>query len=386
MPSLNSREKLLLLLTTSALCIGGTMIGATTYLRRLNVAKATLKAAQFEVDKNKGLVNDRKAWETRSAVVAKRVPVMTNKNAELTKFSDEIQKSVETIGLKVEKQSFIAEAKGTEFTREVAVQFDVSGELKKILEWIKPFQEPGKFVAVKSLTIEPIKANDKDPQASKKEAQANCRVVLARWFPQVIQPDKKVQVSEEEMANVMPLFTLNQEFGAVLESPPFTRPLNLQSSMAITGFMSYGNKNYLSVVDTGTKETYTVTETPNDQGWFLSSLNVSKDGSIEAVIKINGEDRNLRYDPGKVALPTGATVAANGDGNRRDGENGGRRRRSMGPTDPETMKKFQSLNPDQQGKMFKFFRENRDKMWSSSEEDRAKMVKGQLEKVISGKD
>lgn len=384
MRTLTSREKILLLVSVSTVFIGGGMMGASTYMRRLNVAKTSLLAAQGEVTKNKTLVNDRKSWEARSALVATTAPVLTSRNAELTKFSDEIQKSVETIGLKVDKQNFEEEKKGTGGYTEVGVKFEVSGEQKKILEWIKPFQEPGKFVAVKSLTIEP------NPKSKEKEPQAICRVTLARWFPQVIRSEEKAKVSENEISDAKPLFTLEKEFGAVLESPPFTRPLNLQTSMAITGFMSYGDKNYLSVVDTGTKETYTVTESPNAQGWFLSKLNVSKDGAIEAVIKINGEDRTMRYEPSKVALPTGQEVAANGEGGerRRGGDRGGEgegRRRRMGPTDPETMKKFQTLNPQQQEKMFKFFRENRDKMWSSSEEERNKLVKGQLDTVLSEK-
>ena len=88
------------------------------------------------------------------------------------------------------------------------------------------------------------------------------------------------------------------EFNSLLENSPFTRSLNLPNSIHLTGVAKVDGRLVATLVDVTTKESYTVSDTPNPQGWTLVEIDHEYDiDKITAKVSVNGgEIVSVRYD------------------------------------------------------------------------------------------
>jgi peptidoglycan/LPS O-acetylase OafA/YrhL len=88
-------------------------------------------------------------------------------------------------------------------------------------------------------------------------------------------------------------------FRELKEKSPFTRALNLEEKLRLTGVANVDGKPVATVLDRETKKTYVITEVPNPQGWKLvdvASSNGAALSGVSASISIGGEVVTVRYD------------------------------------------------------------------------------------------
>ena len=88
-------------------------------------------------------------------------------------------------------------------------------------------------------------------------------------------------------------------FRELKEKSPFTRALNLEEKLRLTGVARVDGKPVATVLDRETKKTYVISEVPNPQGWKLVDVASSSGSALSAVsatISIGGEVITVHYD------------------------------------------------------------------------------------------
>ena len=102
----------------------------------------------------------------------------------------------------------------------------------------------------------------------------------------------------EEVASYAPERAGEEDYRELMENSPFTRSLNLSSSLVLTGIAHIDEAPMATVIDLETKHSYFVSGEPNAQGWKLVELSPGED--LEATsVKISvgsGEMVRVRYD------------------------------------------------------------------------------------------
>ena len=88
-------------------------------------------------------------------------------------------------------------------------------------------------------------------------------------------------------------------FQELKANSPFTRALNLEEKLRLTGIAHVDGKPVATVLDRETRKTHVITEIPNPQGWKLVGVASSGSSGLSAVsasISIGGEVITVHYD------------------------------------------------------------------------------------------
>lgn len=91
-----------------------------------------------------------------------------------------------------------------------------------------------------------------------------------------------------------------EDFKALSELSPFSRPLDLSETLSLTGFARIGEKSVITLRDSESKKSHLVSGDINDEGWKLVEMSSDGDyGSENTFANIaiaGGEIVNLRFD------------------------------------------------------------------------------------------
>lgn len=92
----------------------------------------------------------------------------------------------------------------------------------------------------------------------------------------------------------------------LLAHSPFTRIVNLEDTLQLTGIAYVEGKPVATFLNTATKERITVSEEPNSQGWKITEATPGTDPQdTEVHVMIGGEEITMHY--GDAQLTPGAT-------------------------------------------------------------------------------
>ena len=169
---------------------------------------------------------------------------------------------------------------------------------------------------------------------------------------------------------------------ALLESPPFTRSLNLSDSLVLTGIAYIEGKPVATIFDKNTKASYVVSEEPNQQGWKLAETNANTElKRTQAKIMIGGETVTIRYAAIQPAQQQQGDPNKDGRNGRWGGGDGGSSRHEYKRPSEEDITRYKSLSDQARDKFHNTLREGREKMMMMAPEERAAYVKTVFEKI-----
>lgn len=102
----------------------------------------------------------------------------------------------------------------------------------------------------------------------------------------------------EEVDSTLPEEVGDQHFHDLLENSPFTRTLNLSDSLILTGVAHFDGKPVATVLDTETRQSFVISDTPNSDGWKMVSFTAGDDLDLmmAEIIIGGGEVVRVRYD------------------------------------------------------------------------------------------
>jgi hypothetical protein len=170
---------------------------------------------------------------------------------------------------------------------------------------------------------------------------------------------------------------------SLLQSSPFTRALNLSDQLALTGIAYVQGKPVATLVDKTTKKSYLVSETPNAEGWRLAEANASNEiKRSEIKIIIGTETVTIRYSDTQSASPK----KTSGYGPSRfpteqeytgHDENGKPYVRGAVYLSDEDRARYYNggLSRDAHDKFRQILRDNRERMFAASPEERTAFAK-----------
>ncbi len=175
---------------------------------------------------------------------------------------------------------------------------------------------------------------------------------------------------------------------SLLESSPFTRPLNLSESLQLTGIAYVEGKPVATLVDRATNKRYLVSDTPNDMGWRLKEASPSSELKYtEVKLIVGSEEVSIHYNNAQLDPPKkgyGPSKQPSEQEAIRNDENGKPYvKGSVYLSDADRERYMKSLSPEGHEKFRQIIRDNREKMFSSSPADRAAFAKQALEKAFT---
>ena len=165
----------------------------------------------------------------------------------------------------------------------------------------------------------------------------------------------------------------------LLQSSPFTRPLDLSQSLLLTGIAYVKGKPVATIKDRATQQSYLVSDVANERGWKLESATPSTAlNRAEVKISAGGEIVTVKFSDAQVALkgksgpskfPTDAEAI-------RNDENGKPYvRASVYLSDSDRDRYYKGWSREAHDKFRDQVRDSRDKMFAASPEERASMAK-----------
>ena len=168
---------------------------------------------------------------------------------------------------------------------------------------------------------------------------------------------------------------------ALLESPPFTRSLNLSDSLVLTGMAYIEGKPVATIYNKKTKASYVVSEDPNAQGWKLAETNASSElKRAQAKIMVGGETVTVRYaviQPEQQNDPNRSGRSSRWGGGSSDGSP---RREYQRPSD-EDRARYTALSDQAREKFHNAMRDNREILMNATPEQRSAYVKKMFETI-----
>jgi hypothetical protein len=183
-----------------------------------------------------------------------------------------------------------------------------------------------------------------------------------------------------------------RSLSSLLQSPPFTRTVNLSDSLILTGMAYVDKKPVASLLDSETKKTYVVSEEPNALGWRIAEATpASKLARAQLKLQIGTEVVTIRYnqegitDTMKDGKPAPFSTSRGNRDDRGPGEGDKGYKRSMRGPSEEDRKRYESLSEEAKEKVRNMFRDPglRDKMMSMSDDDRRNYIRSQVDKIES---
>lgn len=173
--TLTSREKQLLLLCFGVLILMGALVLANTFLQKRAALSTRITSLENQKKENEVWLGDRAFWEKRKAWLSERMPTADSLGNKQGLLLEELQNAALDRGIKVVQQTLLDPVTNGDF-REVAVSLRLYGDQSAILQWLATMQSPDKFQVVKSLDFE------LDARSKEKTPQAQCNLIVARWF------------------------------------------------------------------------------------------------------------------------------------------------------------------------------------------------------------
>ncbi|MEM7014778.1 MAG: hypothetical protein AAF585_25240 [Verrucomicrobiota bacterium] len=92
------------------------------------------------------------------------------------------------------------------------------------------------------------------------------------------------------VAEFVPDSVSEEDFEHVNENSPFTRPLNLSSSLRLLGVLKVGGRSFATVMDEETEEIHTISDQPNPRGWKLVEVSGGDIKETTATIAIGASE------------------------------------------------------------------------------------------------
>ena len=170
----------------------------------------------------------------------------------------------------------------------------------------------------------------------------------------------------------------------LIQNSPFIRSVSLSDSLILTGLAYIDGKPVATILNTETRQSYSVSEDPNPLGWKLTEATATTDiNRAQAKIAIGGEVVVIRYNRDamspenlkKQRSKTSSNAPSPGDSDRF------RRSDGRGPSD-EDRKKYESLSEAGKEKLRNFFRDNMDKIRTAgNDEERRQYIRNAFEKI-----
>lgn len=173
----------------------------------------------------------------------------------------------------------------------------------------------------------------------------------------------------------------------LIEKPPFTRPIDLSESLALTGIAYLDGRPVATLMDKATKKTYMVSDEPNALGWKLADAAASRDLKLTSVrILVGPELVTIHYDDAQLA-PTsrGGSGPSRWPSNEeviRNDENGKPYvRASPYLSDADRERYYKSWSREGHEKFREVVRGSRDMMFKASPQERADFAKKAFDKI-----
>jgi hypothetical protein len=168
----------------------------------------------------------------------------------------------------------------------------------------------------------------------------------------------------------------------LLESPPFTRMLDLSDTLKLTGIAYVQGKPVATIVNKVTKQSYLVTAEPNAQGWRLAGVSTSPQlRQSEVKIEVGGEIVAIRYSETQVApskkssMPSRIPTPEEFTGH----DEKGTYVRGVPYLSDEDRERFRKIPRETRDKFLSIVHDQREMLFKASHEERAAFAKKALD-------
>lgn len=166
----------------------------------------------------------------------------------------------------------------------------------------------------------------------------------------------------------------------LLESPPFTRSLNLSDSLVLTGIAYIEGKPVATIFDKSSKASYVISEEPNSQGWKLAETSATMElKRTQAKIMIGNETVTVRY--AAIVPSEQQRNDHNREGRSGHGGDGGSSKHDYKRPSEEDISRYKSLSDQAREKFHTALRDSREKMMMLAPEERSAYVKSVFDKI-----
>jgi hypothetical protein len=175
----------------------------------------------------------------------------------------------------------------------------------------------------------------------------------------------------------------------MLESSPFTRPLDLSDSLMLTGIAYVQGKPVATVADKATRQSYLVSEEPNAQGWKLAGASASNEPRRSQVkLLVGTEEVIIHYNDSQLTPTSNKSVFASRfpteeEVTRKDENGKPYISGSLYLSDADRDRYHSGISKEAHDKFRQEIRDNRAMMFSASPEERAAFAKKVFDKVVS---
>lgn len=172
----------------------------------------------------------------------------------------------------------------------------------------------------------------------------------------------------------------------LIQNSPFIRSVSLTDSLVLTGLAYIDGKPVVTIMNTETHQSYSVSQEPNALGWKLTEATATTDiNRASAKVAIGGEVVVIRYNKD---LMTPDALKKNRPKNPPNGpppgDGGGdrfRRSEGRGPSE-EDRRRYESMSEAGKEKLRSFFRDNMDKLRTAgTDEERRALVRSAFERI-----
>lgn len=173
----------------------------------------------------------------------------------------------------------------------------------------------------------------------------------------------------------------------LIEKPPFTRALDLSEKLQLTGIAYVDGRPVATLVDRDTKQNYLVSSQPNAMGWTLAGANASSEPRLTSVkLQVGTEVVTIHYSDTQLAPRSsgrvGPSVWPSEQEAVRNDENGKPYvRGSVYLSDADRERYYRGFSREGHEKFRNLLRDNRDRMFQASPQERATIAKKMFDQV-----
>ncbi|MDB6075104.1 MAG: hypothetical protein JWO89_2744 [Verrucomicrobiaceae bacterium] len=175
-------------------------------------------------------------------------------------------------------------------------------------------------------------------------------------------------------------------FQPLLANPPFNRVVDFTESLLLTGVATVGGKPMATLMDKATKKSYVVSEEPNAQGWKLVQALGSNELRLTQIkLMVGPEIVTLRYsesqlNPAKVGSGT-VKYPTREEAIRKDQDGKEYVRGSAYLSQADQDRYHNGISREAHDKFRDVIRDNRDKMFQMTDEQRAAFSKKVFDRI-----
>lgn len=173
----------------------------------------------------------------------------------------------------------------------------------------------------------------------------------------------------------------------LIEKPPFTRALDLSEKLQLTGIAYVEGRPVATLMDRDTKQNYLVSSQPNAMGWTLAGANASSEPRLTSVkLQVGTEVVTIHYSDTQLAPRSsgrvGPSVWPSEQEAVRNDENGKPYvRGSVYLSDADRERYYRGFSREGHEKFRNLLRDNRDRMFQASPQERATIAKKMFDQV-----